>query len=140
MGRTTQPRPHAPSSGPYFRCPKHLAYYSLKTGPSDILLTAAESAAQEGVTGDGQYEWQWVVFSEENMNYHTFSESTIRSQKPGFLPDLELLNFVDMSLPVDDKNGSGRFGYNTIAGGSRNLINRSSNSALIGSANSYVSD
>lgn len=127
-------------SGPYFWCPKHLAYYSLKTGPSDILLTAAESAAQEGVTGDGQYEWQWVVFSEENMNYHTFSESTIRSQKPGFLPDLELLNFVDMSLPVDDKNGSGRFGYNTIAGGSRNLINRSSNSALIGSANSYVSD
>ena len=74
------------------------------------------------------------------MNYHTFSESTIRNQKPGFLPDLELLNFVDMSLPVDDKNGSGRFGYNTIAGGSRNLINRSSNSALIGSANSYVSD
>ena len=119
-------------------------WYMLKTGPNDVLLFASLKDIVDGVIGNGgeeMFEASWVVFTEDGFQYESIN-TVPTSHKPGKPADLELLNFADLSLYPDVSANAthGRFGYNTIAGGGRNIINRCSNSSIMGSSNTFISD
>jgi hypothetical protein len=135
------------TSGPYIwagtSTSANREWLVLKTGPSDVLLFGSISDIVDGVIqngGEEMFEVPWKVFTENDLKYESIN--TAVPNKPGQAADLELLNFADLSLSPDVSATAtyGRFGYNTIAGGGRNIINRCSNSSIMGSSNTFISD
>ena len=119
----------------------------LKTGPADMILYQkwkniidnAESLG-EGVQDPSYATINWGIMSTSLLTkkYSTAVANPSNSLVEGVAGKLEYLNFVDLTYLIPEKDKD-RFGYNTIAGGRGNFINRSSGTALIGSSGSYVS-
>lgn len=120
----------------------------LKTGPADMILYQTwkniEDKAEgvgEGVQDPSYATINWAIFN-TNLFNKKWSDSTPSTPSNTFIDNvankLEYLNFVDLTYLIPEVSKD-RFGYNTIAGGRGNFINRSSGTALIGSSGSYVS-